>query len=96
MAGVAGRLRNGQAQGRDIFDLECFGVVRLRGDRDYLVVFVEEEELELVGQVFEGGARALYELAVDAGELEAFGLTLVGDLHGFFGLHFSFSFFWLI
>ena len=36
--------------------------------------------------MFEGGTSAIDELLVGTRELEAFGLTLVGDLHGFLGL----------
>ena len=77
-------LRDSEAEGGEVLDLEGLGVVRLGRDRDDLVVFVQVEELDLGGQVLEGCAGPLDELRVGVGELQALGLTLVGDLYGSF------------
>jgi len=86
LAGVGCGLGDGEAKGGEVLNLERLGVVGLAGDGDDLVVLVQVEELELLGKLLEGGAGAVDELLVGAGKLEAFGLTLVGDLHGFLGL----------
>jgi hypothetical protein len=86
LAGIGCGLGDGEAKGGKVLNLERLGVVGLAGDGDDLVVLVQVEELELLGELLEGGAGAVDELLVGAGKLEAFGLTLVGDLHGFLGL----------
>jgi len=87
LAGISGSLGNCETEGGKVLNLERFGVVGLAGDGDNLVVLVQVEEFELlVGQLLEGVTGAVDELLVGAGELEAFGLTLVGDLHGFLSL----------
>ena len=94
-------LRDCEAEGGEVLDLEGLGVVRLGRDRDDLVVFIKVEELDLRRQVLKGCAGPLDELRVGVRELQALGLTLVGDLHGsfLFGKHWQVGFllvFWLI
>jgi len=49
LSGIRGGLCDSEAQGSEVFYLECLGVVGLAGDGDDLVVLVEVEELELLG-----------------------------------------------
>jgi hypothetical protein len=85
-----------QTEGREVFDFKGFTIVGLRRNWDDLVVFVEVEKFELLRQVFEGCAGSINQLLIGSRELEALGLALVGDLHGFsgcVGLHFLLQFF---
>ena len=87
LAGFASSLGNGETKGGEVLNLESLGVVVLAGNGDDFVVLVIVEEFELlVGQLVEGGAGVVDELLVDTCVLDAFGLTLVGDLHGFLSL----------
>ena len=83
LAGIRGVGGNGESQGGKVLNLECLGIIGLAGDRDDLVVLVQVEELDLLRQVLEGGARPVSQLLIGARKLQAFGLALVGDLHGF-------------
>ena len=85
LASVRGRLRHGQAEGGEVFDFKSLGVVGLGGDGDDLVVLVQVEELEVLREALKGGAGSIDKLLVGTRELQAFGLSLVGDLHGFLG-----------
>ena len=57
-------LRDSEAEGGEVLDLEGLGVVRLGRDRDDLVVFIKVEELDLRRQVLEGCSSPLDELRV--------------------------------
>lgn len=94
LAGVRGILGDGQAEGGKVLNVEGLRIVGLGRNGDDLVVLVKVEELELAGQAFEGTSSSVDELLINSGQLQAFGLTLVGDLHGFLnGLHFLFEIF---
>lgn len=86
LAGIGGVGGSGEAQCGKVLNLERLGIVGLAGNGDNLVVLVQVEELDLLGQVLEGGARPVAKLLIGARKLQAFGLTLVGDLHGFLWL----------
>ena len=97
LAGIRGVGGNGESQGGKVLNLECLRIIGLAGDRDDLVVLVQVEELDLLRQVLEGGACPVSQLLIGARKLQAFGLALVGDLHGFLCLLLSLHFvFWLI
>ena len=49
LASIRGISGCGQAQGVQVLDLECLGIIRLARDGDNLVIFVEIEELDLLG-----------------------------------------------
>ena len=96
LAGIRGVGGNGESQGGKVLNLECLGIIGLAGDRDDLVVLVQVEELDLLRQVLEGGARPVSQFLVGARKLQAFGLALVGDLHGFLCLLLSLHFVFLV
>ena len=82
LAGIASLGSNSESQGREVFDVEGLSKVGLRGDRNDLVIFIKVEEFVGLGEVLESDACPLNQLLVVAAELQAFGLSLVGDLHG--------------
>ena len=69
MASIRGASGCGQAQGVQVLDLECLGIIRLARDGDNLVILVEIEELDLLGQLLEGGARTVNEFLVGSRKL---------------------------
>ena len=82
-AGIGDILSNSQAQAGKILDLKGLGEVALGRDGNDFVILVKVEEFVGLGQIFECGASPFQQLCIVRRHLEALGLTLVGDLHGF-------------
>ena len=69
LAGIRGAGGCGQAQGVQVLDLECLGIIGLAGDGDNLVILVQVEELDLLGELLEGSARTVNEFLVGSRKL---------------------------
>ena len=66
LAGICSIGGSCKTKGGEVLNLERLGIIGLAGDGDDLVVLVQVEEFDLLGQVFKRGARSVNELLVGA------------------------------